>query len=297
MQTDIKLEDIEYILSIAGVNGFTGKYVSLGGGEINNTYLLNLEDKKVILRVAKDEGQTTLMSEAWALKLLDLANIPKLIFFDENIKVKNRLWILESYIPGRVSPRLNTVQFNNLGKLLAEVHKVKSIETRVNLKEQFLEYTEAFGNEQFLLNHPHKNLRDLINQAFAEFKELQPFYDTIEPSYIHLDATPSNILVNGDKVGLIDWEFSKFNDPMADFSTVYYEDIEYNRGKWRIKIKQNEKVALFQGYESAGGKIDENRIRYWIKFDKLGAAVFLYWRLHESKRVANSSQLEQYQKR
>ncbi len=295
MQTDIDLQDIQQVLAIAGISGFNGDYIALGGGEVNNTYRVDCGSKQLILRVAKDEGQRTLENEAKALGLLDSPHIPKLVFFDANNLLNNRVWILESYIPGISDQRLTVIQFKRLGSLLAEVHRVSSTESRVNLKEQFLDNAEAFGDKQYLLNHPDPKLRILIQKAFEEFKRKQSDYDHVMPTLIHLDATPSNILVNGDDVGLIDWEFSKFNDPMSDFSTVYYEDIEYNQGKWRIQIRPDEKAALFEGYESAGGKVDEERIRFWIRFDKLGAAVFLYWRLHVSKRITNQAQTEQYQ--
>lgn len=81
---------------------------------------------------------------------------------------------------------------------------------------------------------------------------------------------------------------------MADFSTIYYEDMEYNKGRWRIKIEPEEKTALFAGYEAGGGQIDEQRIRFWIRFDKLGAAIFLYWRINKSKRQTNQLQMDQY---
>jgi len=81
---------------------------------------------------------------------------------------------------------------------------------------------------------------------------------------------------------------------MCDFSTIYYEDIEYNKGKWRIKITQDEKKALFSGYITAGGEINEERIKFWIKFDKLGVAVFLYWRIHQSSRTTSDAEVKQY---
>ncbi len=44
--------------------------------------------------------------------------------------------------------------------------------------------------------------------------------DDLELSLIHGDATPSNVLVDGQKINLIDWEFARFSDPMRDFSTI-----------------------------------------------------------------------------
>jgi thiamine kinase-like enzyme len=111
---------------------------------------------------------------------------------------------------------------------------------------------------------------------------------------IHGDATPSNILIQNDNVSLIDWEFSKYKDPMAEFSTIFYEDMEYNQGKWRVHITVEEKRALYNGYTSAGGEIDEEQIGFWMNFDKLGAAIFLYWRMNHSQRDASAEQKAQY---
>jgi Ser/Thr protein kinase RdoA (MazF antagonist) len=294
-KTDINLSDIRSIVKIAGVNGFNDEFQALGGGEVNDTYKISINDGYAILRIAKDQEQRTLENEARALKLLDSPYIPQLIYFNEHNSIKNRLWILESCIGGTIKPRLTEPQFNKLGQLLAQVHSVKSSERGVNLWRQFLDNCKSFGDEELLLNHPHEKLKILIRKEYELCKDLQISYNLITPSLIHLDATPSNILVDGDKVGLIDWEFSKFNDSMSDFSTVYYEDVEYNLGKWRIKITSAEKDALFSGYETAGGSISEDRIRFWIQFDKLGAAVFLYWRLNHSKRNTSQIATEQYQ--
>lgn len=291
----IATSDIETVLDLAKVGGFTGSFVSLGGGEVNNTYKLDCGDRTLILRVAKDEGQATLKKEAQALQLVRSKHVPELIYFDADARINNRMWVLESYLPGGSAGRLSEAQFYNLGRLLAQVHTHSLGSDKLNLYEQFLDTCRHFGNEEFLRQHPDAQLRQLINQALAEFAEQQHRYEAITTKLIHSDATPSNILVAGDEVSLIDWEFSKNSDPMCDFSTIYYEDIEYNQGKWRIKISVAEKQALFGGYTAAGGVIDEERIRFWIRFDKLTASIFLYWRIHQSSRETDQSETAQYQ--
>jgi len=287
-------DNIARALKLAGVDGFSGKSDELGGGEVNNTYKLYFDSKQIIMRIAKDEGQQTLINEAKAISLYSDEHIPKLVYFDKNSKINNRLWILETYISGRTVERLSAKQFYNLGCLLAVVHTQPSSGLKIKLRKQFIESCRAFGDERFLLNHPDEQLQKLIRSAFVEFDSVQQSYEAITPTLIHSDATPSNVLVDGDEVSLIDWEFSKYSDPMCDFSTIYYEDIEYNKGKWRIKITQDEKKALFSGYITAGGEINEERIKFWIKFDKLGVAVFLYWRIHQSSRTTSDAEVKQY---
>lgn len=288
------LEIISTALQAASVDDFNGHFTSLGGGEINNTYSIDVGEQKLILRIAKDNGQQTLKNEAHALQLLKSQSIPELIFFDEDNKINNRLWILESYIPGHVIPRLSVKQFESLGYLLADIHKQATSTEKLELQKQLLNSCKPFGDKEFLISHPDIRLSGLIRGLLNDFETKQPIYDKVVPVLIHADATPSNVRVNGDAVALIDWEFSGYSDPMRDFSTIYYEDIEYNQGKWRIKITDEEKRSLFNGYRSAGGIIDEERIQFWIRFDKLTAAIFLYWRINQSARTTDQAEMDQY---
>lgn len=291
----ITLDNISEAVRIGGLKNFNGNYEPLGGGEINDTFLISYNDKKAILRIAKHSDQNSLHQEARALKLLNSAQIPVLIYFDENSRINGRQWILESYIPGTSVKRLSINQFKSLGALLANIHSFKSGKSGINIWSCFLDECKMFGDENFLLNHPDPTLNELILLARKHFEAWQIQLNEVPESLIHGDATPSNILIKNDTVSLIDWEFSKYKDPMAEFSTIFYEDMEYNQGKWRVHITGEEKVALYSGYTLAGGKIDEDRIRFWINFDKLGAAIFLYWRINQSNRESSPEQKIQYQ--
>lgn len=293
--SNVDLEYINQAVKLSAIKNYSGSYRSLGGGEINNTYLLDCGIKKVILRIAKQPDQRSLHNEARSLQLLNTDFVPKLVFFDEDLLINDRRWIIETYIDGEKANRLNIKQFESLGSLLAEVHKVS--EEKQNSKStwsRFLNECKAFGNEKQLLNHPDSKIRELVNIARTLFNEFDENYPKITNSLCHGDATPSNILLLDEKVALIDWEFSKFKDPMSEFSTIYYDDIEYNRGKWQVHITEAEKRALFKGYENNGGQIDINRISFWMIFDKLGAAVFLYWRINQSRYGGTTEQIEQY---
>lgn len=286
---------IEAVVRISGIPGFTGHFQALGGGEVNDTFLLDTEQEKYILRITRRAGRDTLRKEAEALKLLDLPEVPKLIFFDPNQQIEGHYWIVESYVEGIIKDRLNENEFNQLGRLLAKIHKTKDTANKpIDLWQHFLYSCRSFGDERALLDHEDTRLRGLINRAKAIFNNRQSTFDSVQLCLVHGDATPSNILVNQDSVRLIDWEFARFSDPMMEFSTIYYDDMEFNRGKWRIKIKPLEKQALFAGYAEAGGQIDEERIVFWMNFDKLGAAVYLYWKIYQSGDEVTQKKLDQY---
>lgn len=288
-------DEIAKALRISGLTGYNNTFAALGGGELNDTYIFECQDQKYIFRIAKDSDQNTLIREAAALRLLKSDHAPTLIFFDENQRINDRLWIIESYVSGKNVTRLSTKQFAELGSVLADIHKVTNARhTKLNLWQQFLEACSAFGDEKKFLAYPDPRLRQLILHAQQVMLDGQSWAEEVETTLVHGDATPSNILIDRDQVNLIDWELARFTDPMREFSTIYYEDMEYNHGKWRLWIQPEEKQALFRGYQKAGGRLDERRIAFWMIFDKLGAAVFLWWRINESGRQAGSQQLEQY---
>lgn len=291
----ISADEVNKVAGLAGLQNFTGNYSAIGGGEINDTFLLKCSDKNYILRIAKTIEQTSLIDEAQALKRLHISQAPELVFFDQNQRINDRLWIVESFMNGAAQARLSVPQYFELGKILAKVHEIKDPDRQpLDLWHHFLTNCRNFGDESKILNHPDQAINNLVTRCRNYLAANQPLFTGLQMSLIHGDATPSNILVDGENINLIDWELSRFSDPMYEFSTIYYEDMEFNQGKWRLKITDSEKQSLFSGYSAAGGQIDQKRVDFWMNFDKLGAAVFLYWRLNESKQPASDEQMSQY---
>ncbi len=144
------------------------------------------------------------------------------------------------------------------------------------------------------MNHVDQRLQKIIRRGYDYLHAQQSLVSGVQRVLLHKDATPSNTLCRGSAVSLIDWEFSRYGDPMVDFSTIFYEDMEYGKGKWRIKITFEEKTAIFNGYTQDGGVIDYRRLAMWTIQDKLGCMTFLYWRLYQSSRPATGEQKNQY---
>lgn len=290
-------DDLQWIAKKAQLHGYGGKFQELGGGEVNDSFKLQCQGDSVVVRVARYSDQHTLIQEAHALQRLDMRGVPKLIFFDEKVKLHGRLWVVEECLPGHPVRQLSLEHFTNLGKLLARVHRVQAPEPfHIDLWGQLLFNCKRFGDEEKLLNHPDKEMRTIFRRAKQYFADRQSLVDTVVPALLHSDATPSNTLVDGDNVALIDWEFARYGDPLNDFATMFYEDIEYNQGKWRIQITPKEKSSLLGGYAEAGGIIDEARMALWMVHDKLGAAAFLYWRLYETDRENGGTSPDQYRR-
>lgn len=285
--------DIDEAVRSSKLTGYVGNYRELGGGEFNDTFALDCADQQVILRIAKYTDQHTLATEAWALALFSSPNAPNLLYFNERQRIRGRQWIMESFVPGTAVSRLSLGQFASLGALLARIHSHKTDTIGVNIWERFLS-NWRFGTEQSLLNHSDLALRHIIRRCRKYCLASQPLFDHVIPTLVHGDVSVGNILTHNDGVALIDWEYAKYNDPMSEFSGIFYDDMEYNRGKWRIHITEPERRALFDGYRDGGGVIDEERLEFWILFDKFCSALFLDWRIHESGQAAADDQMAQY---
>ena len=292
--TDISLADIQQAVTLSSVQNFTGTFTPLGGGEVNDTFILECGSDRFVLRIGKYPDIKTLRQEADALTLLNIHHVPTLIYFNESELINGRLWVIESLVTGVQPTKLQHSQFESLGALLANVHTIRSSkEVKLDFWADFIDACKYFGDAQSLLAHPDITIRNLIRRSRNYYASFD--FKPIVPALIHGDVTTSNMLVDGPNVSLIDWEFAKFKDPMADFSTMFYEDMEYNHGKWRVHITDDEKAALFKGYEKSGGVIDLDRLRVWINVDKLGAAVYLYWKLHQSRHDITDEQIVQYE--
>jgi aminoglycoside phosphotransferase (APT) family kinase protein len=289
----VTLEDISEAARLSHLLTFTGNYSALMGGEFNDTFVLDCGTTSAVLRVARYKEVANLHREAKALALLNLAQVPRLIHYNDDHRIHGRPWIMEGYLEGKHTARLSLDQYTNLGKLLAEIHKIHTPGiVEIDYWAAFMEDYQTFGNEQFLLSHPDIRLRSLINLGRTYFQSHST--QTLALSLTHGDISLGNILVSREAVLLIDWEYARFRDPMADFSAIYYEDMEYNNGNWRTHIKPDEKTALFAGYTTGGGTINNEKIKIWINYDKLGNCLYLYWKIHQSGHNNEAQQLAQY---
>lgn len=153
-------------------------------------------------------------------------------------------------------------------------------------------YTE----DQMLHSLPDKRLLTLCRKSRQWFEVRKPIMQRQQSKkLLHKDITFSNLLVQDDKVFIIDWELRDYGDPMVDFATGFWDNIEFNRGKWRTVLTAEEKTALYAGYQQGGGVLDEQRIDIFTTYDKLGAAIFLCYRLHSPPDDITPQQTAQYQ--
>lgn len=112
----------------------------------------------------------------------------------------------------------------------------------------------------------HGTVRPVFQLALRWLADHAPA-DVAQPALVHGDFRNGNLMVDiqaegGALVGVLDWELAYLGDPMADLGWLGVNSWRYGRhqrpvggfGHWD---------QLFDGYRSAGGTVDEARVRWW----------------------------------
>ena len=182
----------------------------LEGGMSNYTYVVECDGKTYTYRVPGKYAEKFVdRNEEWT-------NILKV----EKLNVNNKTEYVELrtgeklalYVEGTIMSNTDVVSYNEMSvKALKKLHES-------DLK--FNEY-DAFGR----LNNYEKYCRDLGFQHPQDYLDLRSRLDTIRENYkdvkhvpCHCDYQPTNLVIDGDKFYILDWEFAGMNDPYYDIA-------------------------------------------------------------------------------
>jgi len=182
----------------------------LEGGMSNYTYVVECQGKKYTYRVpGKFADRFVDRDEEWAniqeVDRLGLNNVTTYVEIRSGEK-------LAEYVEGTIMSTTDVVSYNEMSvKALKQIHNS-------NLK--FKDYN-AFGRLDTYQNyciemgftHPQEYL-DLRNKL----EELRKQYVSVPMVPCHCDYQPTNLVISGDKLYVLDWEFAGMNDPFYDIA-------------------------------------------------------------------------------
>lgn len=202
---DIKLVDIDEIEVL--------------GGMTNRNYLVTINNKKYVLRVA-GAGTTNIInrySEKRNAKEVSKIGVDKeLIYFNEETGVKISEYIekAETLNPETSKKKINLLLTSNLLKRL-HTSNIK-FENRFNVFDEIKKYENLIKNKEMI----YKKYEDYLENRKYIFnleKILKQNGMIIVAS--HNDTVPENFIKNDkNEIYLIDWEYSGMNDPMWDLA-------------------------------------------------------------------------------
>jgi thiamine kinase-like enzyme len=182
----------------------------LEGGMSNYTYVVECQGKKYTYRVpGKFAERFVDRNEEWAniqeVDRLGLNNVTTYVEIRSGEK-------LAEYVEGTIMSTTDVVSYNEMS--VAALKKIHNSDLK------FKDYN-AFGRLDTYQNyciemgfkHPQEYL-DLRNKL----EELRKQYVSVPMVPCHCDYQPTNLVISGDKLYVLDWEFAGMNDPFYDIA-------------------------------------------------------------------------------
>ena len=182
----------------------------LEGGMSNYTYVVECQGKKYTYRVpGKFAEKFVDREEEWAniqeVNRLELNNITEYVEIRSGEK-------LAEYVEGTIMSTTDVVSYNEMSvKALKKIH---------NSDMKFKDYN-AFGRLDADQNY-------CLETGYVfpqEYLDLRKKLDAIRATQTnvpkvpcHCDYQPTNLVISGDKLYVLDWEFAGMNDPFYDIA-------------------------------------------------------------------------------
>ena len=180
----------------------------------NKNYLITIDDKKYVLRNpgAGTKEMINRNNEAKNAQIISDLNLDaKLIYLNKEtgIKISEYIENAETLVPETARNNFKQVAeilkklhnsniiFDNIFDSFVEMEKYERLSIKENGK--FYEGYEKVKKEVF-------GLKEKLNKLNIELKSC------------HNDTVPENFIKSGEKIYLIDWEYSGMNDPMWDLA-------------------------------------------------------------------------------
>ncbi len=247
------------------------KFSFLASGNHNDNYAIQTTGKKYILRIENNPQFKNLKKEYTLLKSLKPNLGPKVYFFDKSHKIIPHDYFVEEFVEGKYPKKLNDKFIILMAKWLRRLHQQKKPCKKHSMLKAINPY---FRNVN---NHKNAILIETANEIDSLFKRVTAFCrkkDDIfanrkEACLLHSDLSRENIIYDGTKIRLLDWEFSRYNFPEWDI--VYFmQSLELNH-------KQKELFLKTYGYPTS--KTGRKRLLIISLLNTCGDIGYSVWRL------------------
>lgn len=182
----------------------------LEGGMSNYTYVVETGGKKYTYRVP---GK---FAENFVNRVDEWNNIQEIDKLDLNNKT-NYVEIpsgekLAEYVEGTIMSETDIVSYNAMS--VAALKKLHNSDIKLKDYDAFgrLDDDERYCREMGF-THPEKYLA-----LRRKLDEMRKAYAQVQLVPCHCDYQPTNLVINGDKLFVLDWEFAGMNDPFYDIA-------------------------------------------------------------------------------
>ena len=260
------------------------------GGMSNYTYVMKIKEEYYTFRIPGDYSEKFVNRdiEKENIKLMEKLGISNETIFLDTVSGEK----VSKYIDGISLHTCEEFPYEKVSMLLKKIHNsgLKAV-NNYNPFERLENYEKV--NEDLGFTLPAEYL-DLKNK-FLKYKD---FLLSQELVLCHGDSQPSNFIINGNDIAVVDFEFSGNNDPIYDIAcfaniklehglnllNVYFDEVDddkYNRFLlWRaFQALQWFNVATFKDLKGMSEKL---KIDFKIVSNKyLALASSLIAKIHE----------------
>ena len=182
----------------------------LEGGMSNYTYVVETGGKKYTYRVP---GK---FAEKFVNRVDEWNNIQEIDKLDLNNKT-NYVEIpsgekLAEYVEGTIMSETDIISYNAMS--VAALKKLHNSDIKLKDYDAFgrLDDDERYCREMGF-THPEKYLA-----LRRKLEEMRKAYAQVKLVPCHCDYQPTNLVIDGDKLFVLDWEFAGMNDPFYDIA-------------------------------------------------------------------------------
>ena len=272
------------------VNSFakSAKLISwqvMKGGSSTDVFLLKIQQKNEILKyVLRTQGskpaENSTKVEFALLNSLHLQNIPvsRPIYLDTSCNIIDKPFMIMTYLDGNIDSPDNK-DLNSISKMVEALKVIHGIDVSALPKLS-------------LRIDPLSNIETLLPSG-AKWDDLKTFLLSLSSQrykgksvLLHGDFWSGNILwENNEIVGILDWEYAAFGDPLYDLAVTSLE-MRYQYGE-----RGMEQCKSFYGKSF---ELDNYRLSLWLIF--IAASTHYHiksWNLSEERkeRIKNESLL------
>lgn len=192
----------------------------LQGGMSNYTYLIKANEAFYTLRILGEEADKFIdrKKELEHIKLFESFNITNsLVYFDEITGLK-----ISKYIEGTPLSEIDSslYPYDKIVEVLKIIHNIDVKTSPYN----FFERLETYEGYLKVLGFDFPNIYNKLKKKLLLYKD---YLEENNSCVCHGDSQPSNFIYDGEKLFIVDFEFSGYNNPIYDiacFSNMKLED-------------------------------------------------------------------------
>lgn len=271
---ELSLQDVIDIFYIFNNKINVSKYEKINQGGRNSNYVVFTTEKKYLLRVcsAKNIGYRNEINSYNLLKTK--INIPNLLF--TFVKGESKYLIYE-YIEGESITKINSNIIKQVALTAALLHNIKEDDCREFDKLNYPPFSTWYNLFLYNSNVQRRlgneivfSLEEIIRNNSDKIKEI----DKIK-SFTHSDFRSENMILSGETVYFVDWEFGNIGHPLGDIGQFFRCDYEFSM----------DEINLF--YETYNSHSINKLPHNWFELAKLRDLINLLQMLSFNKDMPN----------